>query len=113
MLPEICCWIKASKFIANQISIFLAFAPKSMTSFHRGNILSAWARARVKTLDFQRGKRRAGKRKTGIDVLAYLASAYFQFIPGKEPEPKVDAAEKLPLASSTPVRRCCRGERTC
>lgn len=113
MLHEIDCSIEASKFIGNQISIFMAFAPRSMTSFHRGNILSASARTRVKTLDFQRGKRRAGKRKTGINVLAYLASAYFLFLPAKEPEPKVDAAEKLHLAPSTPVRRCCRGERTC
>lgn len=70
MLHEICCWIETSEFIGNQISIFMAVAPKSMTSFHRGNILSASARARVKTLDFQRGKRRTRNRKTGIDVLA-------------------------------------------
>lgn len=61
MLHEIYCWIKASKFIGNQISIFMPFAPKSMTSFHRGNILSASARARVKTLDFQKGKK--GRKK--------------------------------------------------
>lgn len=38
------------------------------------------------------------EKKTWKDVLEYFASAYFRFIPDKEPEPKVDIAEKLHLA---------------
>lgn len=38
------------------------------------------------------------EKKIWKHILTYLASAYFLFIPAKEPEPKVDVAEKLHVA---------------